>query len=515
MQAGNQYFPFTVFICMNKVLLFNPKSAVAKHRVPNSIMNIAASINGIYEWVIVDGNREEDPYARIAAYLQTGTFKYIGFTVMPGPQLKQAVPLAKKIKEAFPATVMIWGGYFPTGHFKVVLQSGFVDFVINGPGDHAFPKLIDALEKNLPYEFISNLIYQTAGKEFVKTHKEALIEQDGLPALPYDQLHRFYPMEQYLGKTYLGNKTLAYHSSIGCPFTCSFCAVVPTYEARWKAKSAETIYRDVKYIKDKWGADAIEFHDNNFFVSEKRVVAFAKLIKPEKMNWWGMARIDTMSKFSDESLALIREAGCRIIFFGAESGNDEVLQQLDKGGTQTGAQILAFAKRLKKFDIIPEYSFVLGVPAPTPEKVMERIDFDIRFIKKLKAINPSTEIVLYTYSPVATEGSELYEQVLATGFRFPQTLEDWISPQWERFDLRKNPLTPWLKPEMIDRIRNFETVLNGYYPTVSDIRLNSIKRQLVKLLSSIRYKASLYQYPYEIKLLHRIWKYRQPEIQGF
>ena len=68
---------------MKKVLLFNPKSAVAKHRVPNSIMNIAASINGIYDWVIVDGNREEDPYARIAAYLQTGAFKYIGFTVMP------------------------------------------------------------------------------------------------------------------------------------------------------------------------------------------------------------------------------------------------------------------------------------------------------------------------------------------------------------------------------------------------------------------------------------------------
>jgi radical SAM superfamily enzyme YgiQ (UPF0313 family) len=478
-------------------------------------MNIAASINGIYDWVIVDGNREEDPYARIAAYLQTGAFKYIGFTVMPGPQLKQAVPFAKKIKETFPDTVMIWGGYFPTGHFKVVLQSGYVDFVINGPGDHAFPRLLQALENHLPYELISNLIYKTADNTIVKSQKEALIEQDELPALPYQKLHGFYPMEQYLGKTYLGKKTLAYHSSIGCPFTCSFCAVVPTYEARWKAKSAETIYRDIKYIKDRWGADAIEFHDNNFFVSEKRVVAFAKLIKPEKMNWWGMARIDTMSKFSDESLALIREAGCRIIFFGAESGNNEVLQQLDKGGTQTGEQILAFAERLKRFDIIPEYSFVLGVPAATPEKVMAQIEFDIRFIKKLKAINPKTEIVLYTYSPVATEGSELYEQVLATGFRFPQTLEDWISPQWERFDLRKNPLTPWLKPEMIDRIRNFETVLNGYYPTVSDIRLNSMKRKLVRFLSLIRYKTSLYQYPYEIKLLHKIWKYRQPEIQGF
>jgi anaerobic magnesium-protoporphyrin IX monomethyl ester cyclase len=499
---------------MSGIILFNPKSAVAKHRIPNAIMNIAASVNGLYNWVIVDGNRETDPYQKIREYLDTGKFKYLGFTVMPGPQTKQAIPFSKKIKEEYPGTVMIWGGYFPTSHFKVILNSGYVDFVINGPGDHAFPQLITALEKNEPYELIKNLIYKFEGK-VIKTVKQDLIEQDTLPPLPYDQLNELYPIEKYLGKTYLGEKTLAYHSSIGCPFTCSFCAVVPTYEARWKAKPATQVYRDVKYIKDNWGADAVEFHDNNFFVSEKRTVEFAKLILPEKMSWWGMARIDTMDKFKDESLALIREAGCKIIFFGAESGNDKVLHQLDKGGTQTGAQILRFAQRLKKFDIIPEYSFVLGTPALTPEQVMEQIEFDIDFIKQVKAINPRTEVVLYTYSPVPTEGSELFKEVLATGFEFPKTLEDWISPQWERFDLRKNPLTPWLTPEMIDRIRNFETVLNGCYPTVSDIRLNEIKRKLIKITAGLRYKLNFYKYPYEIKLLQRVWKYRQPEIQGF
>jgi anaerobic magnesium-protoporphyrin IX monomethyl ester cyclase len=499
---------------MNKVLLFNPRSAIAKHRIPNSIMNIAASIDGSYEWVIVDGNREQDPFAKIKKWLDTGEFKYIGFTVMPGPQLKQAIPIAKKIKKDYPGTAMIWGGYFPTNQYNVVLNSGFVDFVINGPGDHAFPQLLDALESNSPFEMIKNLIYLSGGVA-VKTRKEDLIEQDELPDLPYDKLEQFYSIDKYLGKTYLGNRTLAYHSSIGCPFTCSFCAVVPTYQARWKAKSAAHIYRDIKYIKDRWGADAIEFHDNNFFVSEKRTAEFARLILPEKMSWWGMARIDTMHKFKDETLALLRDAGCKIIFFGAESGNDNILKQLDKGGTQTGEQIADFAARLKEFDIIPEYSFVLGTPAPTPEEVMGQIDFDINFIRRVKAINPKTEIVLYTYSPVPTEGSELYNQVLATGFEFPKKLEDWISPQWEQFDLRKNPLTPWLTPVMIDKIRNFETVLNGYYPTVSDIRLSELKRKIIQFVSGLRYRTNIYGYPYEIKLLHRLWKYRQPEIQGF
>lgn len=499
---------------MSKVLLFNPRSAVAKHRIPNSIMNIAASVDGLYDWVIVDGNQEKDPYSKIKRYLDTGSFKYIGFTVMPGPQVKQAIPFAQQIKREFPHTVMIWGGYFPTNQYKVVLNSGYVDFVINGPGDNAFPHLLDTLEDQKPYGLIKNLVFKS-GVDIIKTTKEDLIDQDSLPPLPYDKLDKFYSINKYLGKTYLGNKTLAYHSSIGCPFTCSFCAVVPTYQARWKAKSAGNIYKDIKYIKDNWGADAIEFHDNNFFVSEKRTVEFAKLINPEKMTWWGMARIDTMDKFKDESLALIREAGCKIIFFGAESGNDAVLKQLDKGGTQTGEQIVSFAERMKKFDIIPEYSFVLGTPGPTPGKVMEQIEFDINFIKRVKSINPKTEIVLYTYSPVPTEGSELYNEVLASGFEFPKTLEDWITPQWERFDLRKNPLTPWLMPEMIEKIRNFETVLNGYYPTVSDIRLNYFKRKIIHLVAGLRYKTNLYKYPYEIKLLHRIWKYRQPELQGF
>lgn len=499
---------------MNKVLLFNPRSAVGKHRIPNSIMNIAASVDGHYEWTIVDGNREEDPYQKIKNHLNTGNYKYIGFTVMPGPQTKQAIPFAKRIKEEFPHTVMIWGGYFPTNQYKVVLNSGYVDFVINGPGDHAFPALVNALEKNEPYDLIKNLIFRT-GDSIIKTAKEDLIDQDVLPPLPYDKLNQIYSIDKYLGKTFLGQRTLAYHSSIGCPFTCSFCAVVPTYEARWKAKSAQHIYKDIKYIKENWGADAIEFHDNNFFVSEKRTIEFAKLIRPEKMNWWGMARIDTMDKFKDETLALIREAGCRIIFFGAESGNDAVLKQLDKGGTQTGEQIIRFAERMKNFDIIPEYSFVLGTPAPTPEQVMRQIEFDISFIKKVKGVNPKTEIVVYTYSPVPTEGSELYNEVLATGFEFPKILEDWINPQWEKFDLRKNPLTPWLTTEMIDTIRNFETVLNGYYPTVSDIRMSDTKRNIIKLVSGLRYRTNFYRFPYEIKLLHRIWKYRQPEIQGF
>ncbi|WP_276501949.1 B12-binding domain-containing radical SAM protein [Terrimonas pollutisoli] len=499
---------------MSRVLLFNPRSANYKPRIPNSILSIASSIEGLYDYVIVDGNLETDPWTKIYNYLSNGDFRYFGCTAMPGPQLKQAIPISKSIRELFPQVTIIWGGYFASNQSAAVLNSGYVDFVVNGPGEKTFPALLNALETNAYFEEIHNLIYSTGGN-IVKTPKDELYDQDELPSLPYEKLNQFYPIPRYLGKTYLGTKTIAYHSSMGCPFKCSFCAVVPIYNARWKGKSANRIYKDIKYLKENFGGNAIEFHDNNFFVSEKRTIEFSKLIEPENMVWWGEGRIDTIDKYSDASLALMRESGCKMIFFGAETGNDEILKKMDKGGTQSAAEIRSFAARMAKFDIIPEYSFVLGTPADTPEQVMKQIDQDIAFIKEIKEINSKTEIIIYVYSPVPTEGSEMYKKVLQSGFHFPEKLEDWISPQWESFDLRKNPLTPWLTPEMINKIKDFETVLNGYYPTISDMKLTSLKRNLLRTVSSIRYKTGFFAKPYELKALQLLWKYRQPEIEGF
>ena len=500
---------------MNKIILFNPRSAKSKHRIPNSILQVGASIDGRYEYVFVDGNIEQDAWAKLEKYFSTGEFKYFGCTVMPGQQLKEAIPFTKRVREKFPEVINIWGGYFSSNQYKSVLNSGYVDFIINGPGDKAFPSLIDALEKRGDPLSISNLIIKK-DDEIVFTPKDDLIDQDLLPPLPYKKLNDFYPVKNYLGKTFMGRRTAAYHSSVGCPFTCSFCAVVPIYEARWKGKSAKKVYNDIKFLIDEYSADAVEFHDNNFFVSEKRTVEFSEMIVKEKINWWGEGRIDTINKYSDDSLKLMRESGCRMIFFGAETGNDEVLKQMDKGGTQSSEQIKSFAARMKRFDIIPEYSFVLGLPADSSKKVNKQINDDIQFIQKIKEINPSTEIIIYLYSPVPTEGSELYNEVSKRGFKFPEKLEDWLNPEWENFDLRKNPLTPWLKPNMVKRIRNFETVLNAYYPTISDFKLTTFQKKVMRVLSAIRYKRKIYYLPYDLKVLQKFWlRYRQPEVEGF
>ena len=174
----------------DKLIIFNPKSANAKHRIPNSILQVGASIHGNREYILVDGNLEQKPLDKIIHLIKSGDYKYFCSSVMPGPQLRQAIPFTKKIKEKFPNIITIWGGYFPSNQPKVCLDSGFVDYIVNGPGDTTFPSLIDFIENNKVGEIneIKNLIYKNEKGELIKTKKEDLLDQDTLPNLPYNYL---------------------------------------------------------------------------------------------------------------------------------------------------------------------------------------------------------------------------------------------------------------------------------------------------------------------------------------
>lgn len=495
------------------ILLFNPW-ATRTGRVPNSLLHIAAALGEAHDIELIDGNLEADPWAVIQPLLASGRFGFFGCTVMPGPQLRQAVPITRQVREQFPGLVTIWGGYFPSNQPQAVLQSGWVDYIVQSAGERVLPPLLKALCEGRSPDLIPGLIFQRDGR-LHRTGNAPLPDLDAQNPLPLHLLARRYPIRRYLPRTFLGRRTHAMHTSMGCPFKCAFCAVVPLYDGRWVARSAEKVAEDVLQMRDAHGVDAIEFTDNNFFVSEKRVKAFAERLLGQGVAWWGEGRIDTLDKYSDDTLALMRDAGCRMIFFGAESGDDEVLALVDKGGKQSGEQILRFAARLLSFGIIPEYSFVLGFPRPTEAQVWDQIHRDIAFIRRLKDQSPATEVILYIYSPVPTEGSSLQRDSEAAGFRFPTTLQEWVSPAWESFDLHRNPLTPWLTPAMVRHIHDFETVLNARHPTGTDFSLGRWGRRVMQWAALPRYWSRLYHRPLELKLLQRLRRYTRPEVEGF
>jgi anaerobic magnesium-protoporphyrin IX monomethyl ester cyclase len=489
------------------VLFFNPLGTTkGKQRLPMSLMAIGAVIQTDYDLEFIDGNLVDNAVEYIIERAKATKAKLLAVTCMPGPQLRQAVPVSKAVKAALPDLTILWGGYFPSNHAEVTVNSGYVDYVIVGQGEMAFRKFVDTLHLGGSMADVPSLVYRENGS--VKTNARApFLPLENLPWYPYDSVD----MPSYIQRNYLGNRVISHHSSWGCPFACNFCAVVPLAKRRWLAESADRVVNIVDHLQKRYGIDGVEMHDMDFFVNEDRSAAIAEGLIGKDVSWWGLGRVDTLMSYSDMTLDKLAKSGLKMLFMGAEAGDDETLKLMNKGGNSGTAQTLAIVERLKHFGIVPELSFVLGNP-PDPEADADKT---FRFIRKVKQINPATELILYLYTPTPQEGSLLLDEAVKLGFRFPETLEEWAGDDWSDKSLRRNPGTPWSKDPLRRKIRNFESVINAYYPTVTDIRLHRHWRGWLKLLSGWRYQLHYYDWPYELKALQRLVHYRRPETTGF
>jgi radical SAM superfamily enzyme YgiQ (UPF0313 family) len=488
------------------IVLYNPWSTPSiKKPLPMSLLAVASALEGEFDYEIVDANLLADPVGRIVELGRARKLTAIGITVMPGPQLNHAVGDSKRLKAALPDVPIIWGGYFPSQHADTVLQEAYVDYCVHSQGEQTFLELARVLDKGGDLASTQGIMYKGGGTVQHTPHRP-LLPLDSLPDWPY---HRV-PMERYFHKHYLGERVGTHHSSYGCPFSCNFCAVVGMVNKRWLPQSAERTAGVVQRLHDQYGADAIQFHDMDFFISEPRTAEFAERIAPLNMTWWALGRVDELMRYSDATWKKMKASGLKMVFSGAESGSDEVLKRMNKGGKSTAHLTLELARRMQSYGIVPEFSFVLGNP-PEPE---EDIEQSIGFIRRLKEVNPAIEVILYVYTPVPLEGT-LYNEARAMGFKFPDTLDEWVSGDWRHFAMRREPNTPWLNPHLKKRVRDFERVLNAYYPTVTDSRLTGLKRAALQALGSWRYHSGIYSYPLELRAFHKFFRYQRPETTGF
>jgi radical SAM superfamily enzyme YgiQ (UPF0313 family) len=492
------------------IVFFNPLSTTpGKQPLPLSLLSLAAVVNGREPWTLVDGNVEPDPAAAIVARLSehpTPAVTLLAVTVMPGPQLSQAVPVCKAIRASTPDVKIVWGGYFPTQHTATVLASDFVDFVIRSQGEQPLVDLLAALRGERPLDTVGSLSWKREDGTIVTNSAAPMTSLDDLPELPYASVE----MERYIHPTYLGRRTIAHNSSFGCPFACSFCAVVAMTNRRWLSQSPARLEGTLRRLVDDYRIDSVMMHDMDFFISEARVREFAERVEPLRLQWWGLGRIDTLMRYSDRTWQAMARSGLKMVFSGAESSSDETLAAMNKGGTAAPGLALELAARMKRFGIVPEYSFVLGAP-PDPEGDTLRT-FD--FIRRIKEVNAATEMILYTYTPVPGDNGMLADAA-SRGFAFPQTLDEWASDRWRQAMLRRGDSMPWMAGGIKARVRNFERVLNAFYPTVTDRRLTPGRRALLRALSSWRYALRVYAAPYELRLMQRFMRYQRPETTGF
>jgi anaerobic magnesium-protoporphyrin IX monomethyl ester cyclase len=492
-----------------RIVLYNPRSNAARKRImPFSLLAIGAVLEGEFEYEIVDGNVEADADRALGRRLSAGADVF-GMTVMPGPQLEDAFQRTRALKAARPSAIVIWGGYFPTEHPEACLSGGWVDFAIRGHGESATLSLLRELAAGRDPRVAGSLdgiAFRRADGSLAKGAVARVPNVEELPEFPFHRIE----MAAYPRATFMGGRTLGYHSSYGCPFLCNFCGVVSLASGRWNAQSPERVERNLRRYRDEWRVDAVEFYDNNFFTHEERCRDIAVRIAPLRFNWWGEGRIDTLLKFKDATWQAMAQSGLRMIFLGAESGSAETLSRMDKGGTLTPQMTLDLAARMRAFGVTPEFSFVLGNP-PDPDA---DIECTLEFVKKVKERHPEAEIILYQYTPVPVAG-ELFAAAAQKGFAFPETLEGWTSPEWSEVSRRRSDQLPWIAPSQRRRIKDFERVLNAYHPTGTDPRLVGWRRFVLRALSGWRYRTGFYTAPYELRALQKLFRYQRPETAGF
>ena len=490
------------------IIFYNPQSSGNKKPImPLSLLAVGAVLEDKYSYEIADGNLMDDALAGLDALIIGAEEPLLAMTVMPGPQLEQAVPLCKALRQRHPNLIIVWGGYFVTQHWDAALRDNYVDYCVRGHGEYVFLQLLGELENgggNL--ESIPGLAFKASDGTPTANALAPIPRPKQLPVMNFDRL----PMEKYVRNTFLGSRTLGYHSSYGCPFFCNFCAVVNMVNGKWFPHSAEQVSEVVHAYKNRWNVNAVEFYDNNFFTQQSRVAEFSERIMDLDMAWWGEGRIDTMMAYTDKTWELMRDSGLKMVFLGAESGSQDTLDRMDKGGKMSPEKTLEIVDKMRRYDIVPELSFVMGNPPNAEEDTRQTMEF----IRKVKHLNPATEVIMYLYTPVPLSG-DLYDEAKASGFAFPETLDEWVSPEWAEFVQRRSKTMPWIEYSLQNRIKDFERVLNAYYPTSTDVKLTDFWRTTLRTVSAWRYHSRFYRFPVELRAMHKLVAYQRPETAGF
>jgi anaerobic magnesium-protoporphyrin IX monomethyl ester cyclase len=494
------------------VLLVNPTITSRRSaRFPLAVLSLATALEERgYGTRIIDGNIDRDFVATVRAAVTAQNFRAVGVTVMGGPQLRTAIAVSNAIREVSPATPIVWGGYFATLCPAAAVREEFVDYVVRGQGEQTFADLLDALSNAAPPDTIAGLSFAREGAIVHNPDRPFSAARLATP-LPY---HRLENPRQYLGYTYLGQRTVGYQAALGCRFRCTFCGVASMFRGKTALPAAERLDQDLRYFRAELGADAIQFYDHNFFDREVEMVPLLEVLAKHRLPWWCFARSDALVNLSADAWALVRRSGLRMAYIGAESPNDQMLHDVRKGTKSN--QTLEAVEICRRNGVIPELSFMLAPPVD-PHGETERT---FKFIREVKRIHPGAEIMLYVYTPLPPSevGAQLHDKnrrnaaalLDAQGrpVEFPATATGWAEPRWVRYWCHHD--APWLDDRLRRRIRDFTTVLGCRFPTIIDVRSPGFAKRMLRALSSWRYRFERYDRPWELDVSRKLVRLHDP-----
>ena len=479
-----------------------------------SLLHLSAALDRRGTSRIIDGNVDRDFINETMSAMERDPFSAVGISVMGGPQIAPAIAVSQAIRARFPATPIIWGGYFPTLYADTALAAPYVDYAIRGQGEESMTELVAALGSRSEPALtnIGGLSWKNAGTVVHNPNRRFSLGDSG-HVLPYEKLG---DPRRYLARTFLGRRTAAHQSAIGCRFRCTFCGVAAMFGGTTMLPAAARLERDLSYLKYELGADSIQFFDHNFFDREEDMIPLLEVMAKLELPWWCYARSDALLNLSESSWKLVRKSRLRMAYIGAESPSGQMLKEIRKGTRPD--QTLEVAELCRRNGVIPELSFMV---AP-PENTEEETEHTFEFIRELKRINPQSEIIVYVYTPLPESSRHEKDRgkrpstplldLNGVPIVFPKTPEEWTQPRWVNYACHAD--APWLTDKLRNRIHDFVTVLRCRFPTVQDLRSPSWTKRSLSAMAAWRYRHRRYDRPWELNLANRLVRLRMPQVSG-
>ena len=285
------------------------------------------------------------------------------FTSTPG--FDNDVKLAEAMKDLNPELKVCFVGPHVTARPDESLQaSSAIDFIVRKEFDY---QVVD-FANGKPFEELAGVSYLNGGVR----HNPDAPQIEDLDALPWvtKVYKRDLDVEKY-NVPFLKHPYLSFYTERGCPALCTFCLWPQTLSGhRWRTRSADDVAGEVKWTLENFpGLREIFFDDDTFNIRKSRVLELCKKLEPLNFTWSCTSRVNV----DYETLKAMKDAGCRLLIVGYESGDPQILKNIKKGATIERA--VKFTKDAHRAGLVVHGDFIVGLPGETSESIRRSIDF--------------------------------------------------------------------------------------------------------------------------------------------
>ena len=327
--------------------------------------------NAGYEVKVIDNGRMQLPVEKIVERAKREDPKVVGISALT-PTFKHGVKIARAIKAELPDVKIVFGNYHATFTYdRILTKYPFIDYVAMGEGEFSFLELVNTLEKNGDTGKIPGIAYRHDGG-VVKAPPRPLVQNlDDIPTPDRSLLEQEYHSE-IMGMLGSSGKFTTVLTSRGCPYSCRYCACAAFSHRTVRFRSPEAVVAEMEQLYND-GYEEVGFVDDNLFVNKKRMEKICDMLKEKKikLNLWAEGRVDHASR---ELMSKFAGVGCKIIYFGMESGSPKVLDYYAKNITpEMSRKAVRNCKRAGIENVVG--SFIVGAPIETEADVRQTFDF--------------------------------------------------------------------------------------------------------------------------------------------